>query len=413
MLENTLEQFKTDLSPYIDFELIDCLNENCSEYKEYHIYLADIKKEYLNLVPDHSSIILKELPKEYLSLYNIISNNWSPYLETVYGTFSSEKCHNYFIAINEFIPRPSSLNYHPPSPGLTVNTRSLSLEQYIRSFGCLSEKEALVFFYQLCDAVSVLHQNGFQHGDISPQNILMTDRFEWDNFFDHIPGIHHKISVKLIDFDIANKIKMENHTVTHAFGTLPYTAPEIIDFTYPTDRTDIYSLGCIFYFMLSGNSPKDKNKKELPDTCTKAAKNIFKNCTANYELRYKNLTQLKKDIEIELRYPDSFFYNIIKHTPGFRSNNRLKIFCSYIISTFYILCMAMGAPAEKEPVKTFITCVLLYLVTIIAIFDTFHIGRLSPKYQKAYNIFPIIRFFARFIALIIGYLLVCIIYVLL
>ena len=45
MLENTLEQFKTDLSPYIDFELIDCLNENCSEYKEYHIYLADIKKE--------------------------------------------------------------------------------------------------------------------------------------------------------------------------------------------------------------------------------------------------------------------------------------------------------------------------------------------------------------------------------
>ena len=75
--------------------------------------------------------------------------------------------------------------------------------------------------------------------------------------------------------------------------------------------------------------------------------------------------------------------------------------------------MAMGAPAEKEPVKTFITCVLLYLVTIIAIFDTFRIGRLSPKYQKAYNIFPIIRFFARFIALITGYLLVCIIYVLL
>lgn len=75
-----------------------------------------------------------------------------------------------------------------------------------------------------------------------------------------------------------------------------------------------------------------------------------------------------------------------------------------------MLCMAIGAPSEKEPIKTFIMCVLLYLITIIAIFDTFHIERLSPKYQKAYNIFPIIKFFSRFIVLMIGYLIISIIF---
>ena len=77
------------------------------------------------------------------------------------------------------------------------------------------------------------------HGDISPKNVLLTDKFNWDNEFKIFNGIHNQVSVKLIDFDISRNIQYANHTVTHAVGTLNYAAPDILNFTNATDRIDI------------------------------------------------------------------------------------------------------------------------------------------------------------------------------
>lgn len=250
MLGKTIKHFKDELSLYFDFDFLDCLN-NTNSAKFYHTYLAEIKNEHSNLEPDKSSVIIKELSKEQLPVYKTISENWNPHLETVFGIISDNDNPNYALSISEFIDKPSFLDYASLPKDKKITTRFLTLEQYINSFGCLSEKESLILIHQLCDALAVLHKNHMIHGDISPKNVLLTDKFNWDNEFKIFNGIHNQVSVKLIDFDISRNIQYANHTVTHAVGTLNYAAPDILNFTNATDRIDIYSLGCLLYFMLT------------------------------------------------------------------------------------------------------------------------------------------------------------------
>ena len=73
----------------------------------------------------------------------------------------------------------------------------------------------------------------------------------------------------MIDFDITSRFKNENHMVTVIAGTNPYAAPEILDFKNPTDRVDIYSLGCVLAFMIAGKSPKQISPEALRRKCSK------------------------------------------------------------------------------------------------------------------------------------------------
>ena len=182
MLGKTIKHFKDELSLYFDFDFLDCLN-NTNSAKFYHTYLAEIKNEHSNLAPDKSSVIIKELSKEQLPVYKTISENWNPHLETVFGIISDNDNPNYALSISEFIDKPSSLDYASLPKDKKITTRFLTLEQYINSFGCLSEKESLILIHQLCDALAVLHKNHMIHGDISPKNVLLTDKFNWDNEF--------------------------------------------------------------------------------------------------------------------------------------------------------------------------------------------------------------------------------------
>ena len=53
--------------------------------------------------------------------------------------------------------------------------RSLTLEDFILKMRTLSEKEALIFLLQLCEALENISELSLVHGDVSPQNILLTD----------------------------------------------------------------------------------------------------------------------------------------------------------------------------------------------------------------------------------------------
>ena len=395
-----IEHFREDLAPYIDFDLLDCLNDYPDQPdKKFHVYLAEIKEEHLTLVPEHGSIIFKELSEMQLPIYSKIASDWNPYLETVFDILSKDSDdQSYYLAATEFISRPLSLAYHALPPERNIQTRSLTLEQYIKSFGCLSEQEALVFLYQLCEGLSVLHKNQLIHGDISPQNILLTDRFPGCETFDKISGIHQQISIKLIDFDIANTIKISNHTVTHAVGTLPYAAPEIIDFTNPTDRVDIYSLGCILCFMLTGKSPKDADRKQLSKLCSKQTLRIFQTCTANYELRYRKVSQLKKDIRKILRYPDNLFFNFLKQIPGFRSGHPIKMTISFHVSILYFLCM-IGLSLDN--IAYFLPMTLYWIFFLIIGFDMLHIEQSSQKFQQLHRLIPFAPYVIRCLLLFI------------
>ena len=119
-----------------------------------------------------------------------------------------------------------------------------NLRQAIRSGG-LTSKDALAIVSQVCDALQFAHDEGVVHRDIKPENILIDKRGR----------------VKIADFGLAKLLGQEqaDHglTQTHqVMGTLRYMAPEQMEGSKEVDhRADIFSLGVVFYELLTGQLP--------------------------------------------------------------------------------------------------------------------------------------------------------------
>lgn len=377
MTGKIIDKFYEELDSYIDFELLDCLNNSSDGWeKEYHVYLAELKKEHLQTEPEQSTIILRELSETQFKIYDRLASKgrWNPYMEVIFGVLSKGETEKCYLAASEFVPRPTSLDYRSLPEELAIETRFLTLEQYVESFGCLSEREALVFLYQLCEGITLLRQADVVHGDITPRNILLTDRMIGDNDFNRFSGVHQRISVKLIDFDVAKSAQISNHTITSTFGTLPYASPEVIDFKNPTDRADIYSLGCILCYMLTGFSPKDTGWQELSKDWSKEVYSIFENCTASYELRYFSPSKLRKDIRKLLIYPDNRFGNKIRKIPGFRSGNPVKMVLfihGFGIYNLMLLILSIFLEGKVDVFDLVVFGAIHYVLFIIIWFDLY------------------------------------------
>lgn len=377
------------LQQYIDFDFLDELSppRQKKDGHFYSTYIAEIQPEYATLAPDKGSVVLKEISPEQATIYGKLSAVWNPYTETIFGVVSADY---QFLSINEFIRKPSSLNY----PFQTLaEKRSLSLEDYINNYGCLSETEAMIFLIQLCIGLESIASLSLVHGDVAPQNILLTDRFPTlANPYKHIKGLHQQVACKLIDFDITNHFKNENHMVTVIAGTNPYAAPEILDFKNPTDRVDIYSLGCVLSFMIVGKSPKQISAQEFHDKCSKKVRKIIFKCTADYSKRYKTLSSLRQDLEklLTATAPPPTFP--LSHIPGLRTTSPLKV---AIVSTFYgflLLVLAFILCPTPKP-KLILPAVLLGLLFGT---DLFHIGKHIPLYQNLCKKYSWLRYTVKF-----------------
>lgn len=313
-LSDTMQQA---LEPYFDLDFLDPLSapRKKKDGNYYTTYIAELQPSQMTLVPDSGSVILKEISPAQADIYEKISSIWNPYIETVFGVIYQNGQN---LAVNEFIPKPSALTY----PDSLLDKRSLSLEDYIREYGCLSEKEALIFLLQLCKGLEGLSSLSLVHGDVAPQNILLTDPTALiPGTCQNVSGIHQKISCKLIDFDIAGKFKNQNHLVTVIAGTNPYAAPEILDYKNPTDRIDIYSLGCVLAFMLTGKSPKQISSQELNARCSKKVRKLIAKCTADYSKRFRNCRALRRHIMNILYVTAPPYDSLFNHIPGFRGRH--------------------------------------------------------------------------------------------
>jgi predicted Ser/Thr protein kinase len=118
----------------------------------------------------------------------------------------------------------------------------------IERAGRLTPEQALTIVPQLCEALQFAHNEGIVHRDIKPENILLDK----------------KGRVKITDFGIAKMLSRtaEGKPLTGArdvVGTPHYMAPEQIEKPLTVDhRADIYSLGVVFYEMLTGELPLGK-----------------------------------------------------------------------------------------------------------------------------------------------------------
>jgi serine/threonine-protein kinase len=119
------------------------------------------------------------------------------------------------------------------------------LESLVREFGPLPAERAVYLLRQVCHSLADAHARGLVHRDIKPANIYVC-RMGLDYDF-----------VKVLDFGLV-KIKgsAENQTLMTAdhstTGTPAYMAPEVILNGDVDRRADVYALGCVAYFLLTG-----------------------------------------------------------------------------------------------------------------------------------------------------------------
>lgn len=115
-----------------------------------------------------------------------------------------------------------------------------TLKKYIQMNGPLQVQEAVRIMRQLVSAIANAHHNGIVHRDIKPQNILMDSEG----------------NVKITDFGIAMALSATSHTKTNSvIGTVHYLSPEQARGGMATKKSDIYSLGIVFYELLTGELP--------------------------------------------------------------------------------------------------------------------------------------------------------------
>ena len=141
---------------------------------------------------------------------------------------------------------------------------------------------------QVAAGIAYVHDAELLHRDIKPANILMDSKF----------------TAKLADFGLAADLKKElNESVV--WGTPGYTAPEVIRGLSGSSRqSDIYSLGGVFYFMLTADSPEtDVNKPHnFAQFDPKFAAILHKCMHASPTGRYASVSELVDDLEELLKF---------------------------------------------------------------------------------------------------------------
>ncbi len=112
----------------------------------------------------------------------------------------------------------------------------------IETSGGLALERALKFARQLCGALEAAHAEGVVHRDLKPQNILIDQA---DNLY-------------VSDFGLAKSLEPEVTAMTRVgqiMGTPRYMSPEQVEAKDVDNRSDIYSLGLIFYEMFTSTLP--------------------------------------------------------------------------------------------------------------------------------------------------------------
>jgi hypothetical protein len=115
-----------------------------------------------------------------------------------------------------------------------------TLQARIRRDGSLRAREAAKLVTQVAEALDYAHLKGVVHRDLKPSNIM----------------VQAEGTAKVMDYGIARARRFEGLTVTGAFlGTPDYVAPETAEGKGTDARSDLYSLGIVFYETLTGRKP--------------------------------------------------------------------------------------------------------------------------------------------------------------
>lgn len=184
--------------------------------------------------------------------------------------------------------------------------RGVNLADFVQQFGVMEPQRVVYVLKQVCEALYEADCVGLVHRDIKPSNILLTER---GRFFD---------VAKLLDFGLVQPVSQQpvqfRNVNKKLRGSPSYMCPEQAVGLSPDVRGDLYSLGCVAYFLLTGRPPfVDENPIMLIVAHATAAVPTFEEIGVDVPadlgrvilrclqrdpgLRYESARQLLEDLE--------------------------------------------------------------------------------------------------------------------
>lgn len=154
--------------------------------------------------------------------------------------YTSQLTHPNTIAIYDYGPARGGAFYYAMEFLVGV-----TLEQFVTEHGPVSVARAGYILKQVCGSLHEAHERGLVHRDIKPSNIFLCER---GGLFDF---------VKVLDFGVAKEIEREDGFLTKPgalVGTPAYAAPEMIRGAQVDRRCDIYALGGVAYYLITGDT---------------------------------------------------------------------------------------------------------------------------------------------------------------
>jgi hypothetical protein len=190
--------------------------------------------------------------------------------------------HPNIVAVHEF-GQADGLSYF-----VMEYVDGLNLCQAIQS-GTIHPREALAIVPQICEALQYAHDEGVVHRDIKPENILLDKCGR----------------VKIAEFGLAKLLGQDTTeygltTTQQVLGTPNYMAPEQVEGAKDVDhRADIFSLGVVFYELLTGELPLGRfsppSKKVQVDV--RLDEVVLRALEKEPEQRYQHASEVKTAIE--------------------------------------------------------------------------------------------------------------------
>lgn len=200
-----------------------------------------------------------------------------------------------------------------------------TISQIVQANGAFNEREALSIFIKLLDAFSYIHNRSCIHRDVKPSNIM----------------IRPDGSICVIDFGIAKDSKTSTgKTIGRVVGTDGYMSPEQANGFNIDTRTDIYSLGCLLHYMLTGTHAIPKQSNDYDTICAILENNFplvsEKGFTVSDKTQKAILTAVNKNMTLRFQTTEEFKAAltdkaICKISVG-RSNCDITLYGEYVSS---------------------------------------------------------------------------------
>lgn len=230
-----------------------------------------------------------------------------------------------------------------------------TLEHYIARNGVIPPDEAATLMCKILEVMQYVHDRQKIHRDIKPSNIMLRP-----------DG-----SVCMIDFGIAKDAKIgTGNTVGRIIGTDGYMSPEQANGLNIDTRTDIYSLGCVMYYMLTGKNAIQKGSNDyetintilrfkvlppssvVPGVPAYIDKAVMKAMDKNMTLRY----QSAKDFQMDLMGGDMGGILVPRVSVGSSSDNDIIVHNEYV-SRHHLLVNGVTEPDADGNMRYFLELV--------------------------------------------------------